>query len=338
MTMTAQHRKEKIKLVEKEKRKKTAEELIEKSKKAFNSKLVVEIVEKALVNKDGKVNLTKVHDQVFEHVFEQTKDLKTAKEFAVAARWLAMLKQNYPADFEELLYEKEMEEHRKSVTEKDLAIKLRQPEPKPKPKKVEIELFGDIIFSSELAGMPHISTVSLRILRTDLIFNGIKMAADLLESITGIEPSSSEDRNWPEVKMGFALNYHPNDEFSEANRLSALRDYLIQILEEKSGLTIKICGNCKYFRPRIIPEDWEICVIDGEELDKRLVTQFSRIGCFRWISKEIPSERKEEEKNCGNCKRWIARVTVGNTTYCESSNNRIITSVTPACEIWGMEK
>ncbi len=276
-------------------RKKTAEELIEKSKKAFNSKLIVEIIEKAPVNKDGKVNLTKACDQVFDYVFEQTKDLKTAKELAVAARWLAMLKRDYPADFEEALYEKEMEENKKEVIERDLAMKYQKPEPKPKSKKVEIELFGDIIFSGDY-GMPHVSMASLRILRTNLIFNGIKMAADLLESITGIEASPPKDQNWPEVKIGFPYNYHPNKEFPEEKRLSALRDYLIQILEEKFGVKVKICGNCYYYNASgLLPAYRDIgCGACEKSLCPLIKRAFGEKCCFEvseWKIKEIPPEK-----------------------------------------------
>ncbi len=230
-------------------------------------------------------------------MLSQTGELKLSKEFAVAARWLAMLKRDYPDVFQRGI------DVQKFSDGFQKEIGGQKPESKPKSKKVEIELFGDIIFSGDY-GMPHKSMASLRILRTDLIFNGIKMAADLLESITGIEPLTPKDANWPEVKMGFALNYHPNDEFSEASRLSALRDYLIQILEEKFGLKIKICGNCENYKR--FPDN-PFC---GHCSLVTIHSVYYNWSCSnitglgqQWIPKEIPPEKKEKEKTCENCGR-----------------------------------
>ena len=127
-------------------RKKTADELIEKSKKTFNSKLIVEIVGKASVNKDGKVNLTKAHDQVFEYVFEQTKDLKTAKEFAVSARWLAMLRRDYPDFFQRGIDIRRFSDgFQGGDFQKETGEKKSEPKPEPKDVEILLNSYVDII-------------------------------------------------------------------------------------------------------------------------------------------------------------------------------------------------
>ncbi len=59
MAITAQQ-KRKIKLVEKEKKKKTAEELIKKSEKVWRDENLVRIVESPPLKKDGSMNLTEI--------------------------------------------------------------------------------------------------------------------------------------------------------------------------------------------------------------------------------------------------------------------------------------
>lgn len=239
--------------------KKTAEELIEKSKKAFNSKLVVEIVEKAPVNKDGKVNLTKAHDQVFEHVFKQTADLKTAKEFAVAARWLAMLRRDYPDVFQAGI----------DVQKFSDGFQKETSESKPEPRDVEIGLCGDIISKGGC-----FSTHSLRIKGIDMPGQSIIMAGKFLEVSTDV--------------------VYKNDNGEFVYSFDTLRDYLIQILEEKFGVKIKICGSCadycdrqNYERVRCNAGIYFADPLSGE--------------CEKWRPKEIPEEKKEEEETCGNC-------------------------------------
>ncbi len=266
---------------------------------------MVKIVVNASVKKDGHINLTNVYKTAFDYVYSQTKDLKKSKEMAVATRWAAKFKDDYKVEFETEIIEADIKANLAKIGKNSSQI---VPEPKPRPKKVEIELFGDIIFSGDY-GMPHKSMASLRILRTNLIFNGIKMAADLLESITDIEPLTPKDANWPAVKYGFPYNYHPNHEFTEENRLSALRDYLIQILEEKFGLIIKICGNCENYKR--FPDN-PFC---GHCSLVTIHSVYYNWSCSniaglgqQWIPKEIPPEKKEEEKTCGNCGRFSASI------------------------------
>jgi len=284
MAITAKYKKEKIALVEKEKKKKTVEELIEKSKKAFNSKLIVEIVEKASVNKDGKVNLTKTHDQVFEYILEQTKDLKMAKEFAVAGRWLAMLKRDYPDVFQRGIdIQKFSEGFQKEIGE-------RKPEPKPEPKDVELELFGDIIAKVNRNLNRH--DYSLRISKSD-ISDSIIFICDIIEFITGVKQPAT----YKSKEIERYTYCRPFRGFPEELAIEYLRDYLIQILEEKFGLKIKVCGNCANY----------YCY-QGTYCDQLTGINRRRVfkdSCYftppKWIPEEIPSEKKEEEKTCRNC-------------------------------------
>lgn len=278
MTVTARHRKEKIKLVEKEKRKKTAEELIEKSKKAFNSKLIVEIVGKAPANKDGKVSLTKAYDQVFEHVFEQTKDLKTAKEFAVAGRWLAMLKRDYSEEFARITVS--------TVTilpaEKCVAsIDELKAQQKPEPKKY----FGQIEFEIS-SSVVAVTKEDERSKRRFLMFPYAKHAQEfclkIINNFLELDTREVNEEVWKEY-----------------------RKFFIQILEEKFGLKIKVCGYCYcYSAYGLLPAYRDIGCGACEKCCSPIKRAFGEKCGFEiseWKPKEIPEEKKEEEKTCGNC-------------------------------------
>ncbi len=86
-------------------RMKTAEELFLLSQKALEDRKLAEIIQNAPKKSDGSTNYTYVYNAVFEFVHEQTKDLKKSKELAVAARWAAKFKDQYPLDFKDKMAE-----------------------------------------------------------------------------------------------------------------------------------------------------------------------------------------------------------------------------------------
>lgn len=142
-----------------------------------------------------------------------------------------------------------------------------------KEEEVGISLKGKI----EL-GIPNILIISKKNITKD----GISMAADLLEAITGVRHSE------------------PQASFIEEERISNFRDYLIELLEKKFGLRVKVCINCKY------------CDVIFPEKELRPLTtcghpQSRRGECIctesneHWAPEEIPEEKKEKEKSCGNC-------------------------------------
>ncbi len=152
----------------------------------------------------------------------------------------------------------------------------------PEPKDVEIELFGDMIFSTR-------GEKFLRIYSQDFLYSGMKTAAELLEIITNVKPNEEKDSNFPRITWKFPAHFtHEAEELSEAERLSALRNYLIQILEEKFGMKIKICGNCK--KHNRFNKTCDIEVHRGPHGQRAFEEK-----CYypdKWIPKEISEEEK----------------------------------------------
>ncbi len=169
-------------------------------------------------------------------------------------------------------------------------LEQKTQEPKPEPKDVEIIIHPEMDIL--LGRIPR-----LRIGKHDIKMIGIPFVAQLLSAILSIEVNKSLSESWKKSLEGI---------FRDGNLLTAaLRDYIIQIIEEKFGLTIKICGNCKNFAkngPNVY--DFTICGLQN------LVTNFGSICKYkessRWTPKEIPTEKKEEEKSCKNCGVTVA--------------------------------
>ncbi len=246
---------------------KTVEELIKKAEKALGNLKLVEIVRNAPVNKDGKANLTKVHDQVFDYVFNETKDLQKAKEFATSARWMAMLKRDYPEEFD-------------IMAVPNIGLPMKEPEPKPEPEKMEIRIGSliDIITKTEP------SRFFLRV-PVGAGPSSLDVAQGFLEAITGIVYKQNDEQRPGSCIIDGKLSII---RYSCPTKmiLDGFRNYLIQILEEKFGINIRICGFCKHFH-------W--CETDHGSIR---VLKFDDPVCekLEWTPKEIPPEKKEEEK------------------------------------------
>lgn len=245
---------------------KTNEELYSLSQEALKDPELVKIIKNAPVKKDGHINFTAVYNAAFDYVYGQTKDLKKSKELAVATRWGAKFKEKDAVEFDTEIIEADIKTH--------LAKLGGKPESKPEPKDVEIDLAGDIIF-------PFNGEKFLRIAARDLPFAGISMAAELLRAITGVQPLRAKDRQY--CSTGIELKYYPGAIGGKnlLERFAALRDYLIQILEEKFGLTIKTCFSCVYSRSCPVPT----CsnpIFCGDKFKFKM-----------WEPREIPEERKE---------------------------------------------
>ena len=237
MAITARDFKKKVKQIEKEKketvRKWKFEELKEKSKSALADENLLHYV---ILEPKDKVNLTRVKESAFKYVLEKTKNLQKAEELAKATRFLAMMKRDYPIESAELITEAFNKFNAEAFEKRKI-----QSEPKPEPKDVEIELLGNIIFARETSGFGGIN-YRFQIPAIKISDWGITTTAKLLSAVTGV----AETEN---------INPHRGEVHSQGY----LRDFIIQILEEKFG--------CR-------------------------------------VSKEIPEEKKEEEKkSCDNCGR-----------------------------------
>ncbi len=107
-----------------------------------------------------------------------------------------------------------------------------------------------------------------------ITLNGILMVRDLLQGITGIGDDTPFDERFD----------------GEKARSSSLEDYLIEILEKKYGLDIRICGFCHYYD-----------IYKNSLGLERIVYSF----CSR---KDCPTKkRKFGEKCCFKFCQWIPR-------------------------------
>ncbi len=135
---------------------------------------------------------------------------------------------------------------------------------------------------------------------------GVRMAIDSLEKIFGIDIEK-------EINPAFFYEGEVGDKV----RKSILMDLMINILEQKE-LKIRICGNC---------DNWEVDVCDAscsmglcsKSHSHSDITHFSDPCIFessKWISKKLPEEKKEEEKNCSSCSNY------DNKEYCKNCDGR----------------
>src|SRR3989338_6890004 len=77
----------------------TLDELKAKCQRALDDPKLIEIVKTAPSNKDGKVHLSWVYKEAERYVHGKTNDLQETKELAVATRFLAMLRRQFPDEF-----------------------------------------------------------------------------------------------------------------------------------------------------------------------------------------------------------------------------------------------
>lgn len=193
----------------------TVEELKEKAKLALNVPRLVEIVKNAPVAEDGKINLTQLRDEAYQYTVEQTGDLKDAKKLADSTRALAMLRRDFPKEFEKLV----AQERQPDTETQTQTRKLFE--------DMEFEFFDNTATGMELITRKK-RGLDGRILegyflRFDSIIGHIaarKFCMKILEAI--IEASD-----------------HGED-------FNVMNDS-IQLLEEKFGLKIRVCGICLYY-------------------------------------------------------------------------------------------
>lgn len=254
-------------------RKKTTEELYHLSREAIENPELIKIVLIAPVKKDGHINLTRVYKDAYDYALKNSNgDLQIAKRWAVSTRWAAKFKDEYWLEFETEVAEAEI---------KNTLTKAQQPkpEPKPEPKDVEIELFGDIILSDASLHPRRF----LRIKAKNMPQRAIIMAQSFLEAITGVVYRFEGTER---------IIAHP----------VGLRNYLIQILEEK-GLTIKICGNCEWFKPypsHSTPDGrcrHPVNMYNGPWAEEQCnFGDHCHVNPDGWVSKKISEEKKGRRK------------------------------------------
>lgn len=192
---------------------KTVEELKQKAEKALKDPKLVEIAKTA-------PNLTRAHDQAFQYVFEQTKDLQKAKELAVSTRWLTMLRRDYEEEFEKLV--------------------SPASQSKPEAKSVETKKqFCEIAFqlpSSELITR-HEHDAFGDDIRHFIRFSPVR------DFVYGLHNNYERSRK---IAREFCMQIlNALLETADPPGDVALMNDLIQFLEEKFRLKVRVCGNCK---------------------------------------------------------------------------------------------
>ena len=259
----------------------TLDELKEKCRKALNDQTLVEIVKNAPLNKYGKVNLSWVDREAKKYILEQTKDLQMTKELAKETRNLAMLRRDHLKEFEKLIaQEKQPKSEVESV----------------KPKKE----FSEMEF--DLTGLPIKITT-----QNECIYGEIRTTKQILKFLdVQWSKDSMQEQRIRNAGIKFCMDIlNALVETADASR-DLLPD-LIQVLEEKFGLKVKVCGNCKFYN-RFYEKDNEFVLTlrDGlirygecvssrnpSNTDPKDYTKVSFDSwCEYWTPKEV-SEKKE---------------------------------------------
>lgn len=190
----------------------TLDELKEKCQKALTDPKLVEIVKTAPLNKEGKVNLSWVYKEAEKYVHGETKDLQKTKELAVATRFLAMLRRDHQEEFEKLV-----------STQKQLG------ETTVDKKKNFWEIEFEIPSCVELITKEHCDG-------GEKVFK--KRAMRFLK--VGASPKLEEKFCMEILNALIETTNSPRD-------MDLMND-LIQLLEEKFGIQIKICLTCGYYQ------------------------------------------------------------------------------------------
>ncbi len=184
------------------------EKLKDRAKLALKDPKLIEIAKTAPLNAKREPNLTWVYDKAFYMLWDKFM-IKKSRELATSTRFLAMLRRDYPEEFEKLIAEKSAkpapEESKKEIPES----------PKKKFEDIKFKITGD---------------VEIGISCTDWLrkFCFLKFPRPLDASLFCFEFLNKLNQFAPEVLTD-----------------RSILDSMIEILE-KRGLKIKICGNCFY--------------------------------------------------------------------------------------------
>lgn len=262
----------------------TLDKLKEKCQKALDNPILVEIVRTTPINNDNKISLGLVYREAERFVHEETKDLQKTKELAVATRFLAMLRRDFAEEFEKLVTQKE----------------LKQEEVKTQTLK---KLFQEIEFKFPLKKSCGIELITRE--------NRYGNNATVEHSVRFIS-ATSNDYFGPRT-AGLTFCREILDALVETANPPGdtyLMNILSLLLEEKFGLKVKVCGNCKYFKLEKkyihygdittanqcggIPDAhmltaWCKTIDNSDKL--ALQTEFD--SCGHWTPKEISAEKKE---------------------------------------------
>lgn len=257
----------------------TLDELKDKCQKVLANPKLLWIVKIAPLNKNGKINLSWVYKEAEKYVHEQTKDLQKTKELALETRFLAMLRRDFEEEYEKLVLQKEQS---KEETRTEAHKKLFH--------EIEFELPHEGMSGIELitrkTGCGHRTTVD----------DSIRFRSDV-----------SNDRFEPR-RVGTQFCFRILDALIETADPPGdipLTHALIQRLEEKFRLRIKVCGNCKHFTllkrylyVPVVGKESEGFVINGRckvGSSINVKTEFDPCDCGQWKLEEVI------RRLCGHC-------------------------------------
>ena len=189
---------------------------------------------------------SQAYKEAEKYVHEQTNDLQKTKELAVATRFLAMLRRLNKNGFEELI------------------ASVKQP---------EVETKRENFFHKEI-GLPYHTAVITR------------TYYDITNFVTKFGVEFSDYDVYEIMDFGIRIIDGISDRCLDPiyrEGKEKLREKLIQLLEKKFGLEIKVCGNCENFKV------WQTsyCGAPTGSLDA-----FSKCTRDLWTPKEV-SEKKE---------------------------------------------
>ncbi len=198
---------------------------------------------------------TEAKDKAFEFTKEQGLDEKVA----MACRWLRILRAKLSEEeFKSFLANDYQKREKKEMEKKDIrTVEFQLPE-----NTKVIQHAGD-----------KFNNIFVSFSRKQ---KAIKFCNDLLEEITGIHiPSRKED-------MKKLFEYIEGDAEEEA----VLLELLIRVLEEKFGLKVKVCGNCKFFSGNIKEETGWCSNAPKTAIHEAPMTKVY-FGCEHWAPKEV---------------------------------------------------
>lgn len=191
------------------------EELEGKASLALKDPKLVELVKNAPLSSEGKVNLSWVDRESFTYALGETGSVKTAEELRKSTRALAMMRRDYEEDFWRLVSQ---------VSQRDVEEKRQE-----KKRFCEMEFYlpdrASVIMSAGYDG----SVVKLRL-------NYSNVWGLCKELLTGI----AESAEFSEVI------FEKTVEGTKQGQL--IKEDLAKVVEEKFGMKVRVCGNCKYFK------------------------------------------------------------------------------------------
>lgn len=230
---------------------------------------LVNIVQRAPLNNNGKINLSWIDREAEKYLREKLSSSQTIEKLRKETRVLAKFRRDFTEEFEKL-------------------IVLQEP-PKPTEKKEIIEVIQ--------LGIKHVNGVK----------TGLPIGMHALE--VGLTFRNAEDAMLGTVTLLDRFRRIPEiDTLAQSHGWIPLRDMLVWLLEEKFGLKVKVCGNCNnlslgvegsfgnklgdpptYFKGACTK-------LDPEKAKKLSAYGGCNIafveGCLDWTPKEIP-EKKE---------------------------------------------